>query len=158
MKFNNKISPKNVGFHKINEIVLQKAYDSKNKVHVDGDTAFIAGTSSLSDWYDNFTKIPVWGDLRNSTRYKQADEVLKQNPQVKNIIGHSLAGSVALELEKNYPDKNYETTTYGAPVFMGLGKGDRYRHLGDPISMFDFGAKNVGFSLSPLIAHSYENY
>ena len=158
MKFNNKISPKNVGFHKINEIGLKKAYASDNKVHVDGDTAFIAGTSSIGDWYDNFTKIPVWGDLRNSTRYKQADEVLKQNPQVKKLVSHSLGSSVSLELEKNYPQKNYETTTYGAPVFLGLGKGDRYRHRGDPISIFDFGAKNVGFSVNPFSAHSYSDY
>ena len=137
---------------------MQKAYESKKKVHVDGDTAFIAGTSSWGDIYDDLTKIPFWGDVRNSTRYKQADEVLKQNPQVKKLVSHSLGGSVSLELEKNYPQKNYETTTYGAPVFMGLGKGDRYRHRGDPISIFDFGAKNVGFSVNLLTAHSYENY
>ena len=158
MKFNNKILPKNVGFHKINEIGLKKAYASDNKVHLDGDTAFIAGTSSWGDIYDDLTKIPFWGDVRNSTRYKQADEVLKQNPQVKKLVSHSLGSSVSLELEKNYPDKNYETTTYGAPVFIGLGKGDRYRHHGDPISMFDFNAKSVGFSVNPWSAHSYENY
>jgi len=69
-----------------------------------------------------------------------------------------LAGSVSLELQKNYPQKNYETTTYGAPVFLGMDKGERYRHRGDPFSMFDFNAKNVGFSINPWSAHSYENY
>ena len=153
-------STKHVGFHnishKINEIGLQKAYNSDNKVHVDGDTAFIAGTSSLGDWYDNITNIPVWGDLRNSKRYKDADEVLKENPNVKKLISHWLGGSVSLELDTNNPGK-YATTTYGAPVFLGLKGGNRYRHRNDPISAFDVGAKSVG-NLNPLVAHSFQNY
>ena len=72
-------------------------------------------------------KIPVWGDLRNSQRYKDADKVLKENPNVKKLVSHSLGGSVSLELETNNPVK-YETTTYGAPVFLGLKGGNRYRH------------------------------
>jgi pimeloyl-ACP methyl ester carboxylesterase len=162
MKFKGTIPyTKNVGFHnnfhKINEMGLHKAYKSENKVHVDGDTAFIAGTSSLGDWYDNITKIPVWGDLRNSRRYKDADKVLKENPNVKKLVAHSLGGAVSLELDKNNPDK-YETTTYAAPVFLGLKGGNRYRHSNDVVSSFDFGAKSVGFNMNPLKAHSYSNY
>jgi pimeloyl-ACP methyl ester carboxylesterase len=162
MKFGGQIpSTKNVGFnnnfHKINEIGLQKAYSSDNKVHVDGDTVFIAGTSSLGDWYDNITKIPVWGDLRNSQRYKDADKVLKENPNVKKLVSHSLGGMVSLELDKNNPNK-YDTTTYAAPVFLGLKGGNRYRHRNDLISAFDFGAKSVGFNINPLVAHSFQNY
>ena len=70
------------------------------------------------------------------------------------MIGHSLAGSVALEFEKN--NKGYETTTYGAPVFGGFEGGNRYRHRNDTVSMFDFGAKNIGFNLNPITAHSYK--
>jgi hypothetical protein len=60
MKFDGKIpTTKNLGFnnnfHKVNEIGLQKAYNSYNKVHVDGDTMFIAGTSNKQDWIDDFT-------------------------------------------------------------------------------------------------------
>ena len=129
MKFCGQIpSTKNLGFnnnfHKINEIGLQKAYSSDNKVYVDGDTAFIAGTSSLGDWYGNITKIAVWGDLKKSQRYKDADKVLKENPNVKKLVSHSLGGSVSLELDTNNPGK-YETTTYGAPVFLGLKGGNR---------------------------------
>jgi hypothetical protein len=60
-------------------------------------------------------------------------------------------------LKKSIPN-TFKTTTYGAPVFLGLKGGNRYRHLGDPVSMFDFGAKSVGFLLNPLNAHSYSNY
>ena len=53
--------------------------------------------------------------MRNSKRYKDADKVLKENPNVKNLVSHSLGGSVSLELDKNNPNK-YDITTYSAPV------------------------------------------
>ena len=148
---------KHIGFnhHKINEIGLKKAYNTHKGIHIDNDTMFIAGTRNFRDVYDDVTKIPVWGDLKNSKRYRDVEEEIKANPNVKKLIGHSLAGSVALEFEKN--NKGYETTTYGAPVFGGEG-GNRFRHRNDPVSMFDFGAKSVGFSFNPLTAHSYQNY
>jgi pimeloyl-ACP methyl ester carboxylesterase len=40
------------------------------------------------------------GNVRNSERYQQAEAALKDNPQVDTVIGHSLGGSVALELEQ----------------------------------------------------------
>ena len=76
MKFTGNIpSPKffglNNNLHKINQIGLQKAYNSDNKVYVDGDTMFIAGSSNKQDWYGNFTKIPFYGDVRKSQRYAE---------------------------------------------------------------------------------------
>ena len=148
---------KHIGFnHKINEIGLKKAYNTHKGIHIDNDTMFIAGTRNFRDVYDDVTKIPVWGDLKNSKRYRDVEEEIKENPNVKKLVGHSLAGSVALEFEKN--NKGYETTTYGAPVFGGSEGGNRFRHRNDPVSMFDFGAKNIGFNLNPLKAHSYQNY
>ena len=161
MKFKGK-SPntKKVGFnfinHKINEIGLSKAYQSDKKLYVDGDSLFIAGTSDKQDVYDDITKIPFYGDLKKSNRYIDVDNVLKNNPNVKNVIGHSLGGSVALELEKNNPNR-YKTTTYGAPV-ISLTKGNRFRHGNDPFSSFDYGAKTIGFNVNPLNAHSYSDY
>ena len=147
----------NHNFHKINEIGLQKAYNTNKGIHIDNDTMFIAGTRDFRDVYDDVTKIPVWGDLKNSKRYRDVEEEIKANPNVKKLIGHSLAGSVALEFEKN--NQGYETTTYGAPVFQLSSKsGNRFRHRNDAISAFDFGAKSVGFSFNPLTAHSYQNY
>ena len=147
----------NHNFHKINEIGLQKAYNTNKGIHIDNDTMFIAGTRNFRDVYDDVTKIPVWGDLKNSKRYRDVEEEIKANPNVKKLVGHSLAGSVALEFEKN--NKGYETTTYGAPVFqLSSNAGNRFRHRNDAISAFDFGAKNIGFNLNPLKAHSYQNY
>ena len=149
-------------FHNINEIGLQKAYKSEKKLHIEGDILFIGGTSNKQDWYDNLTKIPFWGDLRKSQRYKDADELLKQNPQVKKLVGHSLAGSVSLELEKQKPDRAFEVTTYGAPVVqMSSKKHKRFRHPLDPISAFDKGAvvlDTKDFTLDPLKHHSYKGF
>ncbi len=104
---------------------------------------YVAGSHTGKNWYDDFTKIPDWrsinkftggqipsaksmanlpgsSELRNSTRYQKAEEALKRNPQILKAVGHSLGGSLALELQKNY--KNIEgTRTYGAPAVDPLG-------------------------------------
>ena len=127
-------------FRKLNKIWLNKTYNSASKLHVEGDTLYIAGTSNKQDVYDDLTKVPFYGDVRESKRYKDVIETVKKNPNFQKITGHSLGGSVALEVEKSIPN-TYETTTYGAPVFGGFKGGSRYRHYGGPISAFDFGAK-----------------
>ena len=83
-------------------------------------------------------------------------ETVKKNPNVKKVVGHSLGGSVALELEKSIPN-THETTTYGTPVVSFKG-GNTYRHRNDLISALDFGAKSVGFNINPIDAHSFKNY
>ena len=88
MKFKGEIpSTKNVGFHNsfhtIKEIGLQKAYKSDNKVHVDGDTMFIAGTMNKQDWIDDFTKIPFYGDVRQSQRYTDVIETVKKTQTLR---------------------------------------------------------------------------
>ena len=62
------------------------------------------------DKYDYVTRSPAWGDLRKSERYQQLNKALENNPQVTNLVGHSLAGSVILEKQKQNPGK-FETTT-----------------------------------------------
>ena len=76
---------------------------------------YIAGSHDLQDWYDDVTKIPAWGDVRNSARCQAAKAALIENPRVKIVFGHSLGGSVALELDKNYSHIT-SSGTYGAPV------------------------------------------
>ena len=146
----------NNNFHKLNSDGLTKAYNNNNKIHVENDTLYIAGTSNLIDAYDDVSKIPFYGDIKNSTRYEQAKTVLDSNPNINQIIGHSLGGSVALQLQKD--NNKFETTTYGAPVLQlnPFITGNRYRFKNDPISMFDNGAITVDtFKLNP---HSYSNY
>ena len=45
-------------------------------------------------------------------RYVDADDLLGQNPQVSNLVGHSLGGSSVLELQKNHGEKRFKTNVY----------------------------------------------
>jgi uncharacterized protein YcfJ len=100
------------------------------------------------------------GDTTKTERYGQATkELAKQSGKIKQVVGDSLGGSVALEMEKNYPE--LQTTTYGAPVFQPFSseQGNRYRHQGDIVSAFDSGAKTMGGgSFNPLENHSFKGY
>ena len=145
----------NNNFHKLNESGLNKAYNNHNKIHVEGDTLYIAGTSNLKDVYDDVTKIPFYGSITDSTRYNLAKTALDSNPHITNLVGHSLGGSVALQFQQN--NAKYKTTTYGAPVLqIGTKQGNRFRFPFDPVSYLDNGALTVDkFSINP---HSYTNY
>jgi pimeloyl-ACP methyl ester carboxylesterase len=141
---------------------LKKAYELPNKVYVDNNTnkMYVAGTSNLRDAWDDL-KIP-FHLTSYSQRYGQAAQALEENPDVKTVVGHSLGGAVTLELAKNNPGK-FRTVTYGSPTFyFGKEKGERYRHPGDPVSMFDDGAVNVPLeSFNPfdvLGNHTYTRY
>ena len=99
------------------------------------------------------------GDSTKIHRYEQAKEELeKQGDKVKHLVGHSMGGNVALELQKE--DPSLKSTTYGAAVWQPFSteQGDRYRHGGDPISMLDRGAKTIGSSWNPVSAHAFTGY
>ena len=49
---------------------LQRAY-KQGDYYVHGGTMFIAGSHTARDWFDDFTKVPAWGDLRDSERYQK---------------------------------------------------------------------------------------
>ena len=120
---------------------LARAY-AQGDAYTHGGTTYIAGSHTARDWFDDFTKIPIWGDTRNAHRYRMADRALKANPQVTRVVGHSLGGAVALQLQKDKP--GLASRTYGAPVLDPLGldsKAERYRNVGDPVSIFDRSAK-----------------
>ena len=142
---------------------LRRAYD-QGDFYVHGKTMFIAGSHTHRDWFDDATKIPAWGDLRNSDRYQKVLAEFENQGQIDTVVGHSLGGSVSLELQKNYPDRNLKSRTYGAPVMDLLGSEsenvDRYRNWFDPFSALDRGAKksikwNVFDSAS--LTHDYSN-
>ena len=125
---------------------------------------FIAGSHTARDWFDDFTKVPAWGDLRGSERYQKALEEFKNQRQIDTVVGHSLGGSVSLELQKNYPDRVKKSRTYGAPVMDLLGSEyedvDRYRNWFDPVSIFDRGAqKSIKSNVldSGSLTHDYSN-
>ena len=161
MKYKKQIpSVKNIGlqnnFHYNNKLGLDKAYASKSGTHVENDVMCIAGTRNMRDF-----KLP-FGLTKHAQRYKDAEQVLKDNPQVKQFVGHSLASSVSDELRKQHPDKKLELKAlYGSP-FIDLGfkqHENRWRHKYDPISFLDRGAKTIDLGLvNPLKAHGYDQY
>jgi hypothetical protein len=73
---------------------LDKAYARAEKLYVNGDTMDVAGTSHLQDVWDDL-KIPFVKTAK-AQRYIHADALLGQNPQVSNLVGHSLGGSSVL--------------------------------------------------------------
>ena len=127
---------------------LDKAYKDPHKVYMEGDSLYVAGTSSVGDVIDDLA-LP-FGLTRMTQRYIDASRVLSANPRISRLVGHSLGGSVSLQLQKDHP--GLKSRTYGAPV-VSMTPGERYKSAGDPVSMFDFGAKT---SLpSSLNTHSY---
>ena len=148
---------KELGFHNKNEKGLDHAKKNQNKIYIKDDTMYLAGTSNLRDVWDDL-KIPLYL-TRFSQRYQDADNLLKNHPEVKKLVGHSLAGSVSLELQKRHPYKDLDVTTYGAPVLqVGGMKYKRFRKSGDLISSLDDGAITYEGSLNPLKAHDYRDY
>ncbi len=133
---------------------LHKAYEATDKLFASGETLYIAGTSSLRDVWDDL-KIPFHLTSK-SDRYQHASKYLETDQKITKLVGHSLGGSVALELQGNMGPRNFKTNTYGAPVLSITPSENRYRNFGDPVSILDRGSKsslNVG--LNP---HTYDNF
>ncbi len=136
------------------KVGLEKAYGRGSKLYTHGNTLYIAGTSSLQDVWDDL-KIP-FNQTDKSQRYRMAVAALKLNPNITNVVGHSLGGSVALELQKNFPDRNFKSNTYGAPVLSATAADNRFRNYFDPVSILDRGeASSVNIGLNP---HTYSNF
>ena len=165
MKFSNTIPiTKNTGFnyneysfHKFNEIGSQNAYNSHNKIYIDDDNMFIAGTSSLRDVVQDWVKIPL--HLTSKTqRYQDAEKVLQHNPQITNLYGHSLGSSVAFELEKNRPDLTV-WAAYATPTISGTKSrsNNRFKHPYDPFASLDSGAE-IHPNKQGYDQHTYKNY
>ena len=145
---------------------IKRAYDTDNKIYIKGNKMYVGGTVSKNDWLENFTKLKT-GNIRNMARYKEAKRVLMENPQVDTLLGHSMGGSVVLELNKEFKDKNYKTRTYDAPVISLVGpifgydmpteQHKRFRKTGDIVSSLDNAAINYNTdSLNPVKNHDIE--
>jgi len=121
---------------------LSHAYNDPNHIHWDESTKtlFVAGTdpTNVHDLYADL-QIP-FGNLKNTDKYKQVQEIVDLYKPIR-LVGHSLGAATILELNKRH-GSIYETTTYGSPTISAPWEqgANRYSRLGDPISMFDFGA------------------
>ena len=160
-KINEKLKNPNGASFEQDESGLEKAYADPSGVYYDpaSSTEYVRGTTTLRDWYDDFTKVPFYGDLRESDRYQKADEsyndLIHSGRPVDRVVGHSLGGSVALEMQKqhNIP----KSRTFGAPVLDLFPKAgqDRYRHPLDPVSVLD---RSANWGDLRLYSHSYTGF
>jgi len=161
-----------------NQEGLKRAYSQPNSLYTHGNVLHIAGTQmgrpfktyrDRQPWGDAVQD--VWDDLKipfkmtaHSQRYKDALEVLKNNPGITHLNGHSLGGAVALQLQKDLPERKFTTSTYGAPTISltpAPENSQRYRNPGDPVSILDRGTiktPETKPSLNPLTAHGYGNF
>ena len=122
-------------------------------------TEYIKGSTTKQDWFDDATKIPFWGDTRDSERYQEAEKAYEdlgaQGHPVHRVVGHSLGGSVALQMQQDH-GLTY-SRTFGAPVMdvNPFGEAERYRHPLDPVSIFDRKAK---WGSLKAYSHGYSGY
>jgi pimeloyl-ACP methyl ester carboxylesterase len=140
---------------------LRRAYQ-QGHAYSHGNELFIAGSHTARDWYDDVTKIPPWryffGGPHSIERYQAAKKAFDAT-QPERVVGHSLGGAVALQLQKENPE--VKSRTYGAPVVDFTGSSqDRFRHYGDPVSILDRGAQSTvdwaPFSHGLSGPHSYD--
>ena len=110
------------------------------------------------------------GDLKQAERYKRAREYLVAHPEVTLPEGHSLGGAVVLQLQKDFPERNLKTVTYGAPVWDPFGRQKqevgqenvlRYSNKGDLVRIFVDSARKTthpnAFDYAPAFWHDYHN-
>jgi hypothetical protein len=103
---------------------LEKAYSLPNKLFINGDVLYVAGTSSLHDVWDDL-KIP-FHLTSQSQRYTDAEKILANNKQISTLVGHSLGSAVSLELQANMKDRNFQSRTYSVPTISSpFSTGDR---------------------------------
>ena len=103
---------------------------------------YIKGSSTATDWWDDVSKIP-FGDTAKSERYGQAMQAYNKlngnGKHVNRVVGHSLGGSVALELQKNLAKqgRTVDSRTFGAPVM------DLRPSIGTTTKLRDFGTRLI---------------
>lgn len=132
---------------------LSAAYRSVDGVFVDGHRMFIAGTSGLRDALEDLT-IPFTRNVQITKRYRDARDRLDKSPHIREIIGHSLGGSVANDLSK---ERQIAARLYSAPVNFNLSPfAEHYSTRFDPIAWFS-AKRQTPSSSSGWNPHSYRN-
>ena len=144
---------------------LKKAYNNTTDnglyYHPDNRTLYIAGTKDLPQDVMDDLFIP-FRMVSHSKRYKTANDYIQRNGYlIDKVVGHSLGGAVAMELN-NSNSKRWKVRTYNAPLMSWNLNTDpnveRYRTSNDVVSILDRGA-NVHVnknSFNPLYNHEYQ--
>ena len=85
---------------------LQRAYARTSGVYIRANTMFVAGTKDFpQDHFDDLTHIPtitVYNTLRciNAGKALNTNNLLYPDHKLASLVGHSLAGSAVLEMQK----------------------------------------------------------
>ena len=149
---------------KADETGLDRAYENPKGTYYDPSTKtlYVKGSVTATDWVDDARFIPFNGTDRTE-RYQQAldayKELKSQGKDVGRIVGHSLGGAVALQMQKDH--KIPDSRTFKAPImdFSPFGHSERYRHPTDPVSILDRGATwGPWTGVNPLSSHSYRGF
>jgi hypothetical protein len=152
------ISPKSA--HARDSYYLSKAQQTHNGLYVRGNFLYIYGTRTLADAGIRWPQIAAGnvgiGKFMLTERYKAAEKVLKANPHIKTVVGHSYGATTAYALTRNFRVKG---RAYGSPVarIFNDARFQSFRHSGDPVSILDFAAKTSKRPFKgPLDAHSHK--
>lgn len=152
------ISPK--AAHARDSYYLSKAQQTPSGLYVRGNFLYIFGTRTKADVGIRWPQIAAGnvgvGKFMLTERYKAAEKVLKANPHIKTVVGHSYGATTAYALTRNFRVKG---RAYGSPVarIFNDARFQSFRHSGDPVSILDFAAKTSKRPFKgPLDAHSYK--
>ena len=146
---------------------LNNAYETRDGLYQHYNKLFIAGTKDPIDFLDDL-KLPFNNTLNLTTRGRTADAYYRSHGEIDTLIGHSLGGSVALSLEKQYKKEGnnpygiVQSKTFGSPTVSANFTNKNLNiiiYFGDPISALDFGRTTVMPSMGfrwKNSAHSYK--
>ena len=147
---------------------LSNAYNSKDGLYGTGSTLYIGGTgakdgSITRDVMDDLLLLPT-RNAHHTEKYRDVMNFLKDNPDVKRLVGHSLASAVINKINEEQPDR-FATTTYATPTIKPKRKGKQdprrldYKNKGDVVALLDGYAETSDLKeLNPLVAHTYLNF
>ena len=147
---------------------LSNAYNSKTGLYKTGNTLYIGGTGAKDgsinrDIMDDLLLVPT-RNIKHSEKYQDVIKYLKENPDVKRLVGHSLASAVINKINEDMPDR-FSSTTYATPTIKPKRKGKQdprrldYENNNDVVALLDGYAEVSDLNeLNPLVAHTYLNF
>jgi len=155
-------------------IGLQRAYASENGEYVYGNTLYSSGSVAPTpynifsrpwavarDWLGDDPRLFFGsGAIRSTAKYNDQLRVLRANPQIRRIVGHSLSARTSLQIDDDFKGK-YDVTAYSTPIISPHiailnDKADprRIRGTFDPVAMFDGNASKT-IPTTTFNTHSY---
>lgn len=137
---------------------LDKAYGrGYHNLYRHNNTLFVSGThvTNPKDYYYDVT-IPI-GQLKNTKRYRQVENLIRLYPEIDTLVGHSLGAAIVTDITLRYPQIK-QARAYGSPTIKSHPKIQYFRHHGDPVSI----SNRLGNSASNIFhignPHSYRGF